>query len=175
MDYEDVRAATQEEAKETEPKDPPEAEPKEAEPKEAEPKAPEAQEEPKAPEAQEEPKTPKVPPRKRGWPKKGEELSGRWTCPDCGGNFSVRTKKHACSKPRGLEDSSQAGADLPLGTACRDVPPVPAPGADPLLPIPREPEPPEPVVTFDMCREFLYGEVRARRDARRERISVSMF
>ena len=133
-DYEDVRAATQEEA----PEAPPEAEPKEAEPK-AEPKA-----------------------KKRGRPKKGEELCGRWTCAECGGNFSVRTKKHACTKPRGAD----SGADLP-------VPPVPAPGADPLLPITREP--PEPVVTFDVCRKFLFGEIKARRDARRERISVSMF
>ena len=37
------------------------------------------------------------------------------------------------------------------------------------------PAPPEPPVTFDMCRNFLYGEIKARRDARRERISVSMF
>ena len=146
-EYEDVRAATQQaEGQEEEP--PPKEEPKAEDPPEEKPK-----EEPKAPE-------PKA--RKKGRPKKGEELCGRWTCAECGGNFSVRTKKHACTKPRGAD----SGTDLP-------VPPIP--GAPVTREPPRAETPPEPVVTFDMCRKFLYGEIKARRDARRERISVSMF
>ena len=132
----------------------------EAEPEAVEPEAHDREGRPMPePKPKAEPKA--EPKKKRGRPKKGEELSGRWTCPDCGGNFSVRTKKHACSKPRGLEAEEEA-------QGLQEAPAVPLTREPP-------PAPPEPLVTFDMCRKFLYGEIKARRDARRERISMSMY
>ena len=101
-----------------------------------------------------------------GWGGHGRrrgEGGGGWRGAECGGNCAGGRKKQEGSKPR--------GADVPavsVGRACRDgaiTAPVEAPVEAPAA----------PVVTFDMCRNFLYGEIKARRDARRERISVSMF
>ena len=63
--------------------------------------------------------------------------------------------------------------EAPRGRLSACLPPVPAPITREAPPVPEPPA--SPVVTFDMCRNFLYGEIKARRDARRERISVSMF
>ena len=116
----------------------------------------------------------------RGRPRKGKESGTRWTCPLCGKNLSSGTKSHVCrpctkentppaapggQRPAALEIAAPPAA--PGGQRPAALPPVASPSAEPL---------PQPLpITLDDVTNFLYGEVRARRNARRERISAQMF
>ena len=101
-----------------------------------------------------EPPQPK--PKRRGRPKKGEGTAARRECPDCGKSLSVATRKHTCYvKPLGAPPPSPA----PRSGAAQS-------GA---------PQPPERPIALTDVSNFLFAEVKARRDSRRDRMSASMF
>ena len=97
-------------------------------------------------------------PRARGRPRKGKETGTRWTCPKCGKNLSSRTKKHVCPP-------AQAPEPAPSDVAQPEAPP----------PLERSVSAALPAMTLEDVTRFLYGEVRSRRNARRERINAQMF
>ena len=112
-----------------------------------------------------------VPKAPRGRLRKGKESGTRWTCPQCGKNLSSGTKSHVC-RPCTKENTPPA--------APAALPPVASPSAEPLPQPPgsvpsAEPLPQPLPITLDDVTNFLYGEVRARRNARRERISAQLF
>ena len=116
------------------------------EPKEPEPKEPEPTE----------PTEPK--PKRRGRPKKGEGTNSRRDCPDCGKSLSVATRNHTCYVKPPTESSDPSAREDRSGAAQSGAP-----------------ESLERPITLTDVSNFLFAEVKARRDSRRDRMSASMF
>lgn len=124
-------------------------------------------------------------PRARGRPQKGKETGTRWTCPTCDKNLSSRTKKHVCSRtparspePAPSDErrdlASGGGRSPSLGSPSpSDARSDLAPEAPP--PLQRSVSASLPAMTLEDVTRLLYGEVRSRRNARRERMNAQMF